>query len=463
MNWKMNLFDLPHDIILIISSHITLTEYTQLRISSTNCHLPNTARLTWEGYMESITTIRNAKWRYLKNFQYSKYLEPDLEFMDDYRIGVLTQHCQSLNVNKVLSAALSPYIKQILFEYSIRLLHFKLFLDLVNDPQIDRAFHDNLAIEMAFKTGNLEMIRILLLDINVNPNRALKRIHPQSDLDCIRFLIQHYRTNLDKSLILLIENGFTDLACELIQSKTLTSETSVYWTAAYHNNWKVMKAWITRNNHVSHYELFIYARAAISQGHTDVLDVLLNHTGILDDYSFELMRWVATHRHADAMKKILPLANITSESINDVLYYACMSGDRDIMIMLLKDSRIDKTDLNTFRPIHGTVVGNHLDCLEYLLVDCKLEVDQKSFILACRTGKLNCLLLLLAYGKVDPSCGVKFAALYDNPDCLQLLIEDERFSLQYYHAKSLLHRVRKLEFFQSVDILQKYIDGFANI
>ncbi|KAI8901716.1 hypothetical protein BC833DRAFT_617350 [Globomyces pollinis-pini] len=456
-NTNYSIFDFPTELQSLIFCHLNIVEYLNLRMSSVHALLPKIASVTWESYVNSVLRIRNSKWKYVKDIQCSKYLQPHLEFMDHYRLGFMIENSQTLDLRKLEKRNyLTPPIKQQLFEHSIRQNDFDMFFDLVMDPFIDKTNSDNLAIKMAMTIGNVEMCRLILFDPDVNPTDAIEMIDPKSNLECIQLLAEDPRTDVDRLMAFLIENGHTASACELLHTQTsyFTNDDTVLRLSVAYNDPMTLRVWIMYNPDSDSQNLANHASRAILDAHLDCLNVILEDERVLKHHDHELLRCVVRRGDVNAVKVILPLSNCTPKHYNDMLYYACIKGKLDVIKLLLDDGRIDPTDGKTFRPVHGAIVGNHIDCLKYLLEEKDMPVDKPSLGLVCKSGKVECLKLLLSSKRARPSFGVRLAALNGQFQCLQLILNDKRTDVPLYELKSILQRVNSID---CCDILTRYI------
>ncbi|KAI8892295.1 hypothetical protein BC833DRAFT_625975 [Globomyces pollinis-pini] len=457
---EYSVFGLPNELLSLISCHLNIVEYFNLRISSVHASIPKIASVTWESYIHSVLRIRNSKWKFVKRIQYSDYLEPQFEFMDDYRLGLIIENTQTIDLRKLKKLNyLTPSVKQLLFDHSIRRNDFDLFFEFVMDPQINKTDRDNLVIEMATNTGNVEMCRLILADPDVNPTNAIDVIRPDTNIECIHLLVKDPRTDLDRAMAVLIENGFSDSACELLHTNRayFANEDTILWHSVRNNDSNILKLWMQYNPDYDSQNMVIHVINSILYEHMDCLNLILEDERVLLNHSEEILRWAVKRGDIKSVKLFLPLSHCTSKFYNEMLYYSCLKGKIDIISLLFNDGRINIADTKTFRPLHASIIGNHMNCLEYLLTERCIPVDKRTIGLTCKSGKVAYLKLLLSSNNVNPSPGIGPAATNGHFDCLQLLLNDERTFVRVSELKSIVRKVDSLKFPDCYNLLNKYI------
>lgn len=310
--------------------------------------------------------------------------------------------------------------------------HIQVVERLLQDPRVDPVDQNNCALAIASRFGHVKIVQRLLLDPRVDPayddNDAILYACSEGHLEVVRILLA------DKRADPFYDDGPLEKACEK-------------------GHVEVVKALLNDPRFDPKLETLHFNdifRAASKQ--SDALNLLLDNTGINEDYGTVLLWDASETGDLEVVKRLLAHPRIDpSFSNNEALQFALECEHSEVVDCLLSDPRVDPSSL---RRLGFAISGDHWDGIMRLLKDPRYDpsVNCNELIQnVCK--KANCYKVvqsLLHDPRVDPSAGQSRAlcnaAAIDQWATVDLLLEDPRVdaTADHYYVIRRLFRNRRL-------------------
>ncbi|KAI8901165.1 ankyrin repeat-containing domain protein [Globomyces pollinis-pini] len=304
--------DIPSEIFSIISSYLSHTDYTSLRLSSKSITFESNPRMSFEAYKQSITEnpkiedaspdcpdgakiLINISLVTDKSFIYLAQNNRTKELLRCLKSNIVlsTESLQSAfnwiikspNADQVVhfmvqNRNVNPSISQnFAIKLSAQIGNFKVLKTLLKDSRVNAGDDDNFAIQAASANGHTSIVELLLQDINVDPssvnNKAIRHAAENGHVDVVKILISDPRTNPNAlnqyAIRLAAANGHTDVVKFLLNDSRV--DPSVL------NNEAIRKA--AENGHLKIVELLLAdARTNPSTGTIDALQTALSQNRV---------------------------------------------------------------------------------------------------------------------------------------------------------------------------------------
>ncbi|KAJ2987511.1 hypothetical protein HDV02_006107, partial [Globomyces sp. JEL0801] len=188
----MSILIIPHDLLLIISAHLSIVDYHTLRFASSTFYLPFIQSPTWNGYSLSYTALSAP-------MDLFPYIDLHYTAVSDDQLSTLyLSHCQLNIIYRIFKFPLLPYstsTKLQIFFTAVMRNHTNLLKLLLRHSDVLPHASSNFALTIAVQQGHLQSLILLLNDSRVDPtcrnNFALEITCKNGFVLCFQAILNH--------------------------------------------------------------------------------------------------------------------------------------------------------------------------------------------------------------------------------------------------------------------------------
>ena len=352
-----------------------------------------------DGYYYTIIRHLGHRWynrfeniKELSDYIYLRACIERYEFVDTERIEDIIS-----DTELDLSFDENSFIKWIVSsEYYVST--FKIF----NVPNIDKTVENNKLIRMLCYLHKVEDIKTLLKDPKVDPsasnNVSIRNACHDGDLEIVKLLLSDPRVDPSASNNASIRNACKNGHLEIVKLllKDPRVDPSAYSNEAIRNackngNLEIVKLLLKDPRVDPSDTADIASRLACSNNHIDVVKILLEHPKVNPN---NLILSAVEKGSVEMVKLLLSKENIDPSYNNNLALKQAVRYDySDILILLLRDRRIDPTNMGKhFPPSHilwSAMDWGSKDCLKRLIRDPRLNKTINSSELSVLINYIN--------------------------------------------------------------------------